>query len=117
MIKWYQIRVEGAELTPSQIHMYFYQIEKHELYVSPHVKLAGQANVAQISDKEIAQSFLDKCLPIFRKRYGDDTELVLEEWSTGSIDKSLSKHLERDTHIVLCRLAQNNFSPNKNLHL
>lgn len=113
MVKWYQIRVTHAELTASQTHMYFYQIHKNELYVSPHVKLAGNTNVAQISDKAIAEIFLDKCLPIFKRRYGANTELVIDEWETGLLDKALLNRLTKDTQIIKLRIEQENFSPNK----
>ena len=117
MFKWYQIIVDDVELSSGQTSTLFYQLAKYELYLSPHVRLAGHAKQAQIETRDLAEAFAARCLPIFKKRYGDDTTLTVGEWSTHSPNKNLIKRIEKDSKIIKTRLEQNNMASNKKLIL
>ena len=113
MTSWYMLRVENVRLSPGLTHMYFYQLHKNELYISPHVKLAGHAKEAYIEDKKTAQEFMNRCIPIFKRRYGEDTTIEIIKAYSHSNDKKLLAHIEKDTLIIKARIKQNNMIPNK----
>lgn len=113
MTIWFQIKVNDVVLSPALTFTFFSQLHKNELHISPHVKLAGYAKEAHIATEKLAQEFLDRCLPIFKKRYGKDTYLSINEWSSNGRDKYLLKRIQNDTAIVKARLKQNNMAPNK----
>jgi hypothetical protein len=117
MFKWYKISVDNAELSKGLIFSFHYQLHKYALYLSPHVRLAGMTKEAHIETKELAEEFKEKCLPIKKKRYGDDTTLTVEEWSTPNVYNSLKKRIDNDTKIIKARLAQNNVTPNKKVNI
>jgi hypothetical protein len=116
MISWYQIKVNDVQLTPKQMFMYCTQFEKDELHISPHVKLAGFSKEAHIDNIELARGFLDKCLPIFQKRYGNGALLTIIKCSSAQ-NNSLSKRIYQDTKIIRARLKTNNMAPNKKISL
>ena len=112
MTEWFQIIVNDVQLSSKQTFMYCYQLEKDELFISPHVKLAGFSKEARISNIKLAKEFLDKCLPIFKRRYGNDTKLDIVKCSSGQ-NTRLTKRILQDTKIIQSRLKTNNMAPNK----
>jgi hypothetical protein len=56
MISWYQIKVNDVQLSPKQMFMYCAQLENDELFISPHVKLAGFLKEARIGNIKLASS-------------------------------------------------------------
>lgn len=116
MTEWYQIKVNDVQLSSKQAFMYCTQLHGDELCISPHVKLAGFAKEAHINDIELAKKFLDRCLPIFQKRYGAETTLIIIKCSSGENNR-LTRRIQRDTEIIKARLKTNNMAPNKKVNL
>lgn len=117
MTNWFQIQVSNIELSINMRCMYSYQLEKDELYVSPHVKLAGDMKEARISSEKLAIEFMRKCIPIFKKRYGKEANLSISRCQSNSKDIRLLNRIDNDTKIVKARLLQNNMAPNKKVNL
>jgi len=116
MITWYQIKVNDVQLSSKQMFMYCTQLANDELFISPHVKLAGYSKEAHIENIKLAKEFLDKCLPIFQKRYGNDSKLEIIKCSNGQ-NNNLTKRIQQDTKIIQARLKTNNMAPNKKVNL
>lgn len=119
MISWYQIKVNDVQLSPKQMFMYYTQLEKDELHISPHVKLAGFSKEARIDNIKLAKQFLDRCLPIFQKRYGSETSLTILKFSSAqaSLNDSITKRIHHDTKIIAARLITDNMTPNKKVYI
>tara|TARA_R110000737_G_scaffold353249_1_gene403556 strand:+ start:2587 stop:2946 length:360 start_codon:yes stop_codon:yes gene_type:complete len=113
MAKWYQICFEVDELSGGLAFDFHYQFEKDNIYISPHVKLAGHAKVAQLESKPLAQRYLERCLPIFQKRYGDSVELTIIECQSSPYCKKTLTRIQSDSLLVKARLTQNIMVPNK----
>jgi len=96
------IRVEGAG---HQAHTFACQT-KDGCFVSAHTKLAGWGKHAVLSTEAIANEFRTAIYPVMRKRHGDSIELILE-----ASDKR--KNGITDDVIVLARIRERNFVPNK----
>ncbi|MBA6416433.1 hypothetical protein H4J50_10445 [Colwellia sp. 6M3] len=116
MTEWFQIKVSDVQLSSKQMFMYFSQLEKDELHISPHVKLAGLSKEAHISHIKLAKEFLDKCLPIFKRRYGNETRLDIIKCSSGK-NIRLIKRIQQDTQIIQARLITNNMAPNRKIDI
>jgi hypothetical protein len=116
MTAWYQIKVNNVQLSSKQTFMYCTQLENDELCISPHVKLAGSSKEAHIDNIKLAKDFLDKCLPIFQKRYGNEALLTIIKCSSAQ-NNSLSQRIYQDTEIIRARLKTNNFTPNKKVYI
>jgi hypothetical protein len=113
MTKWYQIAVSTKELSAGLIVNFHYQLEKEKICISPNVKLAGDVKEARIENKILAQRYLERCLPIFQKRYGNSVELSIIECQTTSLCDRTIKRIQRDSILIKARLEQNIMSPNK----
>jgi len=113
MTEWFQIKVSDVQLSSKQMFMYFSQLEKDELHISPHVKLAGFSKEAHISNIKLAKEFLDKCLPIFQRRYGNETRLEIIKCTSHSMHNQISQRVEKDSMLIKARLDQNIMAPNK----
>lgn len=98
------IRVEGADL---QAHTFACQ-EKDGCFVSAHTKLAGWGKHVVLSTEAIAHDFCTAIYAAMRKRHGDSIELILE--ASGK-----RKNEATDDVIVLARIRERNFAPNKAL--
>lgn len=85
---------------------------RDELWLGPNLRLAGMTGMAHIETEELAQQFLDACLPIFNKRYKDGYTVRLVP-NGGHDHKSLRGRIDRDSTIIRIRLATGNFAPNK----
>ena len=96
------IRVEGADL---QAHTFACQT-KDGCFVSAHTKLAGWGKHVVLSTEAIASDFRTAIYAVMRKRHGDYIELILE-----ASDKR--KNEATDDVIVLARIREGNFAPNK----
>lgn len=96
------IRVEGAAL---QAHTFACQ-EKDGCFVSVHTKLAGWGKHVVLSTEALANDFRSAIYGVMRKRHGDSIELILE----GSGKR---RHGATDDVIVLARIRERNFAPNK----
>jgi len=97
------IKVEYAN---SQRHTFALQ-SHDECYMSAHTKLAGFDKLVRLSSPELAQEFINATTEIMKKRHGDDISLIIEPCP------DLSKKQKYDDQIVLARIKQNNFAPNK----
>lgn len=96
------IRVEGAAI---QAHTFACQI-KDGCFVSAHTKLAGWGKHVVLSTEAIAGDFRTAIYAVMRKRHGDAIELILE-----ALGKRISE--ATDDVIVLARIRERNFAPNK----
>lgn len=97
----------------------FSQIEKDGVYISPHVSLCGSAKAAYVESAELANKYIQSCLPIFKRRYGDDVILeAIKVTSSGSsayaADKKLFTCIMNDSLIISARIDQNILAPNRN---
>lgn len=90
----------------------FYQDEKNELCLSSNVRLCGMARMAHIDSRQLAEQFVEACLPTLQKRYGNETTLEIFECMASATD-SLKERIKVDSEIIRKRIATNNFSPNK----
>jgi hypothetical protein len=113
MTKWYQIAVSAKELSAGLSFSFSYQLEKGNICISPNVRLAGDVKEARIENKILAQQYLERCLPIFQKRYGNSVELRIIECSTSSLCNRTLKRIQRDSDLIKARLEQNIMISNK----
>lgn len=110
-IEYYSIRPNLHQTIPvSQ----FTQAVKSELYLGPHVRLAGISGMAHLDSKALAQEFAMACEPIMKKRYGTDATLEIQRLVADN-NKKLAARIARDSEIVRKRLATSNFAPNKTI--
>jgi len=116
MTEWFQIKVSDVQLSSKQMFMYWSQLEKDELHISPHVRLAGFLKEAHISNIKLANQFLDKCIPIFQIRYGNETRLDIIKCSSGQNIRR-TKRIQQDTQIIQARLITNNMAPNRKVDI
>lgn len=96
------VRVEGAAL---QAHTFACQV-KDGCFVSAHTKLAGWDKHVVLSTEALANDFRAAIFASMRKRHGDFVELTVE-----ASDKR--KNGTTDDVIVLARIRERNFAPNK----
>lgn len=113
MTTWYQISFEVNELSGGLAVALHYQFEKDYIYISPNVRLAGHAKEARIESKNLALQYLERCLPIFQKRYGDSVKLTIIECQTSPYCEKTIKRIHSDSLMIKARLAQNIMAPNK----
>lgn len=113
MLKWYQIRVDVDELSTGLTFNFHYQLDKGNICISPNVRLAGDVKEARIESKALAQQYLERCLPIFKKRYGDNVELFIMECQTSSLNKRTLKRIQDNSTLIKARLEQNMMASNK----
>jgi ribosomal protein S17E len=110
---WYQICVNINELSDGLTINFSYQLEKGNICISPNVRLAGDVKEARIKSKILAQKYLDKCLPIFQKRYGNNVKLSIMECQTNCSSKRTINRVQKDSAIIEARLEQNIMAPNQ----
>lgn len=89
-----------------------YQDEKGEIYLGPHVRLAGTEGMAHIESAELAERYAEACAPHLKRRYGNETRLKIVEWSATS-NKKLDSRIQNDSEIIKKRLSTANLAPNK----
>jgi hypothetical protein len=107
--EWYEIQATIFERPPGNV---FLQHQKVEMVVGPHTRPAGFQGGAMIESKELAETFAEAIKPIFKKRYGESTELSVVLCSGFLREKDLAK-IKSHSDIIKARLATNNFVPNK----
>ena len=112
MIKWYQICVDFEALSTGLTINFSYQLEKSNVCISPNVRLAGDTKEARIETKKLALQYLERCLPIFERRYGK-VELSIMECSTSSTSKRTINRIKSDSTLIKARLEQNIMASNK----
>ena len=115
-IKWYQVQAEVDETKGKVGWDLHYQIEHSEVYLSPHVRLTGN-KAAMIGTQELAQSYANRCAPIFKKR-GHVVFFDVVEWGApASPDSkrglSLLATIQEHSQIIQARLDQDVMAPNK----
>jgi hypothetical protein len=113
MTEWYQICVDAKDLSAGLTNNFSYQLEKENIFISPNVRLAGDVKEARIENKTLAQQYLDRCLPIFQKRYGNNVELSIMLCQTSCSSNRTLKRIQKDSAIIEARLEQNIMAPNK----
>jgi hypothetical protein len=113
MIKWYQIRVDLDELSEGLNFNFSYQIEKGNICISPNVRLAGDVKEARIESKKLAQQYLERCLPIFKKRYGNNVKLSIMECQTNCSSNRTIIRIQNDSALIRARLNQNIMASNR----
>jgi hypothetical protein len=113
MTTWYQIRVVPTKLSVGLAFNFHYQIEKGHIFISPNVRLAGDVKEARIKSKALAQRYLDRCMPIFQKRYGNNVELSIMEVQTNCSSDRTLKRIHKDSALIEARLEQNIMVSNK----
>lgn len=98
------IQVNGANI---QAHTFYLQ-EKNQCFLSAHTKLAGFDKMVRLSSHELAQSFIDALGDVIKKRtWGDDVRLTVEPLD------GLDRRTDFDDAVVLARMKERNFAPNK----
>jgi len=105
---FYTIRPEISCYAPSSLH---YQQEKNQLFIGPHFRLCGVNGAASLVSRELAERTREALLPRFQKRYGNDTDIIIEECET--TNERFLKLIERDSAIVQERLDKGYLAPNK----
>lgn len=113
MIKWYQICVDVDKLSSGLTVNFNYQLEKGNIFISPNVRLAGDVKEARIENIHLAQQYLDRCLPIFQKRYGISVKLSIMECQSSCSNKRTLTRINSDSAIIKARLEQDIMTPNK----
>ena len=86
------------------------------MWVGVHTKPCGTGAAAMLKTLELANEYRNALLPIYEKRYGNDTEIVIVNVQ-GSFNKKGMKEFERHNAIVRARIDTENFAPNKNVNL
>lgn len=114
MSSFYRVKVtftDGVGLGLSRdLHL---QLEKDCLMISPNVRLAGFNREACISNELLANNYMARCLPIFRKRYGDIVKLEVVKVKTHQLREKDRIRIEKDSSLIQARLEQNVMAPNK----
>lgn len=109
--EWYEIQVDIFERPPGNV---FLQHGKAEMVVGPHTRPAGLQGGAMIESKELAETFAEAIRPIYKKRYGESTELKVVPCS-GFLGKRDLEKVKEHTDIIKVRVATKNFVPNKHV--
>jgi hypothetical protein len=89
-----------------------YQDQKDQLFIGPHVRLAGYPGKAFIETELLAISFAEAIVSRFQKRYGNETKLSVVKFEDAESTKLMNR-IQSDTDIVRKRLATANFISNK----
>jgi hypothetical protein len=105
--------VDVDELSSGLIFNFHYQLEKGNICISPNVRLAGDVKEARIESISLAQQYLDRCLPIFQRRYGNKVELSIMECQTSCSNKRTLKRIQDDSTLIKARLEQNIMASNR----
>jgi len=90
----------------------FQQDEKNELFVGPHVRLAGFPGMAHIETRELAEEYAENIRPVLKRRHGEESDVEVHEIREDGTKRLLDR-IQRDSDIVRKRLATGNLSPNK----
>lgn len=80
---------------------------KEDCYVSANTKLVAINKAVSLSNEQLAERFRDAILDVMRKRHGDAVTLHIQ-WCSSSGNKR-----GFDDALVLARIQQNMFAPNK----
>ena len=107
-IKYWGIQISVNKDVNSLTH----QQMRDEMWVGPHVRLTGMSGMAHIGSKNLADRYLQACIPVFDKRYKDGYAAGVVEWE-GSSNKRLLTRVEKDSEIIKERLKTGNMAPNK----
>ncbi|PMR68278.1 hypothetical protein CR158_05440 [Halomonas heilongjiangensis] len=90
----------------------FEQDEKNELFIGPHVRLAGLPGMAHIDTEQLANAYAEAVRPVLQRRYGSESDVQVIAVQAGG-EKAVKDRIRRDSAIVRKRLATGNMSPNK----
>ena len=77
--------------------------------ISPNLRMST-IKEARLESKELAEKFLEACLPIFKNRYGKDIHVFISEVFF-SPQKRFFDRIAKDSELVKARLAEREFSP------
>lgn len=113
MTTWYQIRVGVNKLSDGLAFNFNYQAEKRSICISPNVRLAGDVKEARIESEALALQYLERCLPIFQKRYGNDVALSIMKCQTSCTRERTLKRIQNDSTLIKARLEQNIMASNR----
>lgn len=86
------------------------------LSLTANIRLAIN-NAARLDNRELAEQLVDRCRPIFDKRYGRDRYEVAVNEQRGPNSKTQVVRIKKDSDIVRARIATNNFAPNQPVDL
>ncbi len=115
-IKWYQVNVEASQLSqlsPGLAYSLAYLNYKGVMYLSPHVRIAGDS-AAMIHSKDLAQAYANACEPIFAKRGQAVTFKVVPcECPDTKRNQAVHARIEEHSIFIQARLDQNIMAPNK----
>ncbi|QOX81030.1 hypothetical protein FY034_18815 (plasmid) [Trichlorobacter lovleyi] len=101
MESYYSISLKVTQLAPEKM---FRQIEKGELFLSPHGLLAGFNKMACLDSRELAKKFLDAYMPKLRKRYGADVVVSVDVWKQKKLSRHEIARIKRDSDLARKRL-------------
>lgn len=101
-MKLWTIRIEDANLQGSTFALQ----SKGDCYLSANTKLVGFDKALAVSSEELAQRFLESVMPTMRRRHGTEVSL-----SVAHCEQSKKRPL--DDVLVIARIEQANFVPNK----
>lgn len=107
---YYSIAIRGVSpgAVPMSLH---YQVEKGELFVSPHCRLCGISAMACIATRQDAEAFRALLLPAFVDRYGPTVTLEVQAWTSSA--PTIADVVAGHTAIVRARVADQNSAPNR----
>jgi hypothetical protein len=100
--EFWTIVIDNAEL---QWHMFALQ-SKGDCFLSANTKLVGVDKAVLLSNKELAQSFLDATLPTLCRRHGDAVRCTVASFHTSQAQVD-------DDLLVQARIKEGVFAPNK----
>lgn len=108
---YYSIALTLQQPGPDKV---FRQIEKGELYLSPHGLLAGFNKMAMLDSKELAEKFLEAYMPRLQARYGTDIKAEAVAWSGPKpVSKNEAARIKRDSDMARKRLETGILAANR----
>lgn len=110
MFFYHSISLKIKQPAPEKL---FRQIEKGELYLSPHGLLAGFNKMAMLDSNELAERFLEAYMPRLQKRYGTDVVASVDVWEQQKLSKNDVARIKRDSDMARKRLETGILAANK----
>lgn len=108
---YYSISIVLHQPGPEKV---FRQIEKGELYLSPHGLLAGFNKMAMLDSKKLAEKFLEAYMARLQARYGADVEAKVVVWSGPKpVSKFEAARIKRDSDVARKRLETGILAANR----
>lgn len=101
METYFSISLKVAQPAPEKM---FRQIEKGELFLSPHGLLAGFNKMACLDSRELAKKFLEAYMPKLQKRYGADVVVSVDVWKQQKLSRHEVARIKKDSDLARKRL-------------